>query len=254
MLSCKVTDAINLSGNFMARRCWANPLGGCGSLSREHVVSRSVIASVCGCPLVVSGFPILPAGRIGINSLTANILCREHNSALSVLDSVAATLIAFLRKARDPGPHQVELDGELLERWLLKTMINVLVAGWADGRRWSPDGRLVEAIFGKREIPAELGMSMVERISQARGDDGVSLTFLWAGAGESERVPIGAHFCVEGLTLFMPLHAHALAAARRDCGSGVHLESHLHRPALIRVDRNKGEAMLARLRWGVLRS
>ncbi len=70
-------------------QCWAASLGGCHpEQSREHLVSASLWG---GNPIDVIGFPWCrhTPKRVGVGSLTAKILCRSHNSALSPLDGAA---------------------------------------------------------------------------------------------------------------------------------------------------------------------
>ena len=64
------------------RSCWAATLGGCGTkLSREHLVSAVLWT---GPTVIVSGLPWCKDApkTVGVESITARILCRGHNSAL----------------------------------------------------------------------------------------------------------------------------------------------------------------------------
>jgi hypothetical protein len=65
-------------------------------LSAEHYISKSVLQAI-GDTVAVSGVPLLSDGQekeVGINSLTAKILCSRHNSALSLLDSAVGTFFS----------------------------------------------------------------------------------------------------------------------------------------------------------------
>ena len=69
--------------------CWASSLGDCGGgISREHLVSESIFPNQS---IYVQGMDwCLDAPKlVRIESLTAKILCRDHNSRLSELDAVA---------------------------------------------------------------------------------------------------------------------------------------------------------------------
>jgi hypothetical protein len=60
-------------------------------ISAEHYVSKSVLEAF-GKNIVIEGTPWLSVGEkreVGINSLTAKILCKRHNSALAPLDHEA---------------------------------------------------------------------------------------------------------------------------------------------------------------------
>ena len=70
--------------------CWAHELGDCrGGQSGEHHVSASLFPTTK--VLLVKGFPwcMDEHKTVGLPSLTANILCRHHNSALSPFDEAA---------------------------------------------------------------------------------------------------------------------------------------------------------------------
>lgn len=101
-----------------------------------------------GTTVAVSGVPWLPDGEekeIGINRLTARILCCRHNSALSPLDSAAG---AFFERAQEievdlqrrflSRKHSfVIMSGEALELWMLKLACGLFYSknATADGAR-----------------------------------------------------------------------------------------------------------------------
>src|SRR5262249_24033085 len=69
------------------RTCWAAILGGCdGPLTGEHLFSKGLFS---GKSVQVQGnlWKSSKPKAIGINSLTANILCRKHNNALAPVDA-----------------------------------------------------------------------------------------------------------------------------------------------------------------------
>jgi len=99
-------------------------------LSAEHYVSKSVLELI-GDTTAIDGTPWLAQGerrKIGINNLTARILCRRHNTSLSALDSVAGqfakrflTILEELtRRYLSRKQSMVLLSGEALELWMLK--------------------------------------------------------------------------------------------------------------------------------------
>jgi hypothetical protein len=96
----------------------------------------------------VSGLPWLPSGeskKIGFNELVAKCLCREHNSALSPLDSAAALFFDALRKAdlNRSGPAFVRIvSGHDIERWMLKTLF-----AFAHSKNLAADGIRLEPSF-----------------------------------------------------------------------------------------------------------
>src|SRR5882672_6826080 len=109
--------------------CWAKSLGDCeGKLSREHLISKSLFD---GAEIQVFGLPWCPPeGKvIGIDGLAAKILCRLHNNRLSEVDQAGGEVFKkikrFLGKVKSNPREKIKVDGSLLERWLLKTAINI---------------------------------------------------------------------------------------------------------------------------------
>jgi hypothetical protein len=105
-------------------------------MSGEHFLSRALMRLVEADDggVFVSGFSWQkdPAQRerFGINSLVANVLCRKHNSQLSDLDSEALSLVRLIERsnAKEAGFFLDTIDGDLLERYLLKVLCGVLAS------------------------------------------------------------------------------------------------------------------------------
>jgi hypothetical protein len=98
--------------------------------------------------VAVRGIPRLPDGEekeIGINSLTARILCCRHNSALSPLDSAAGAFFEKLqaievdlqRRSLSRKHSFILMSGEALELWMLKLACGLFYSkiAAADGAR-----------------------------------------------------------------------------------------------------------------------
>lgn len=190
------------------RQCWAQSLGGCDTLSREHVISRSIFASACDCPTLVEGMHRLPNGHLAESALTAKILCKKHNSDLSPLDAEAGKLAdLLLSSARGNEIGRPELDGSLIERWAFKTLINGLAAGWSDRRKWIPSEQIVRYIFGQNGIPAGCGLYSVDGdSSDLPNPQDVSVAALWSGTNPITKLCVGGHIRVHGLRLFVAIH------------------------------------------------
>jgi hypothetical protein len=119
--------------------------------------------------------------RIGIASLTQKMLCRDHNSGLSHVDTEGKKLFVAIGDAADLAyrrsrqvPHRrwkpvrFVVDGLLIERWFLKTTINVVIAQecracWAltnaPVREVPP--LLVDAAFGRFTFARPMGLYAV---------------------------------------------------------------------------------------------
>jgi hypothetical protein len=136
---------------------------------------------------MVQGFKwcLNQAQSIGLSNLVAKILCKNHNSALSALDAAALDAFNVFREAirlnqvreklRKPAAHwnvqQMMINGPLLERWFLKTLINLSFGGdWpiASTVKGIPSRELVEVAFGKRKF--ESGGGFVSSCSCWRSD------------------------------------------------------------------------------------
>ena len=116
---------------FAHERCYLNVTRDCSSqLSREHYVSRTVLEKL-GEIIAISGAHWIESGctfQTSVESLTAKILCKRHNEALSPLDSEAgiffgALLNAFVdldRKTLSKKRTFHLASGEALELWFLK--------------------------------------------------------------------------------------------------------------------------------------
>lgn len=165
--------------------CWASTLGGCSAkLSREHLVSESLWL---GSTLKVTGFPWCKGEwrEISVSSFTSKILCRHHNTSLSEVDVAGRDLFVSLRRAGevhmqrslDPTKgwpfQQRQVIGPLIERWFLKTAINLILSldigeiMWPAGERGAkPPFLLVQAAYGQKKLQAPMGLYTPAEIGQ----------------------------------------------------------------------------------------
>lgn len=119
------------------KACWASCLGNCtNKITREHLVSQNLFLND---EMTVEGFPWCKGKpvKIGLASLTAKILCRQHNGDLSEIDVAGGRAFDAFREARrlanirEKKPKyrwsivRVTIDGRGFERWCLKTLINL---------------------------------------------------------------------------------------------------------------------------------
>jgi len=113
-------------------RCYLGSTSDCSAdISAEHYVSQSVLELIADRALLVGGFPWLPSDQrreISIRSLTANILCARHNSALSPLDNIAGEFAREFKSIRELSQRRslsrknklILISGEAFELWMLK--------------------------------------------------------------------------------------------------------------------------------------
>jgi len=130
-------------------KCYMRELGSCdGPISGEHLISESIIHLLAqDGNFTVSGLPWIPNGEfkaIGPKSLTANCLCRNHNSRLSPLDEAARRFFAALMECleRETAPTTFIASGHDIERWLLKTL-----KAMAESDNLTSDGHKLSGAF-----------------------------------------------------------------------------------------------------------
>ncbi len=109
---------------------------------------------------------------MGVGSLTANILCKVHNNRLSHYDAAGLAMYeamdAIDDETRNPvmGDATRIVDGDALERWMLKTFIGGYVSGNfrlpADdsmkGLLEPPPLEMLKILYEDRSFPAGQGL------------------------------------------------------------------------------------------------
>ena len=140
----------------------------------EHYVSECVFPDQ---PIFVQGLDwcLDTPKNIRIESLTAKILCRDHNSALSELDSAAGRAFQAMQdyatttrdRAQMPyvnwAPKHFTIDGPRLERWCLKTLLNFsfgrkLMIGAGSHEPGKVPIELVRVTFGLEQFSGGQGL------------------------------------------------------------------------------------------------
>jgi hypothetical protein len=143
-------------------------------MSGEHTVTKGLFTDDL---VVVQGLSWCKDGpkTIGLSSLTRKILCTHHNSKLSLVDDAAIAAFNAFRKSvrltdirekikeRRWSVVRLPVDGDKLERWFLKTLINITVGGKEKIGRKSdtpgePSSDLVEIAFGIRKFVPNAGL------------------------------------------------------------------------------------------------
>jgi len=171
------------------RHCWAARLGECSTkITREHIITEGVFP---GGEIFVQGFPwcLNEPVKIGLANLTAKVLCARHNSQLSDVDMAgidtvkafqqANQLIDFRNRYRRTAwtRKQFKIDGPKLERWFLKTLINMAFRGErrigsGSTEVGQPSLDLVETAFGLRQFSDWAGLYAVGAVGDQNPTDG----------------------------------------------------------------------------------
>jgi hypothetical protein len=168
--------------NFM-NDCWAACLGDCSDkISREHIISANLFPSD---KIMVQGLSFCrnEPKEIGLAALTKKILCTRHNRDLSEIDAAAGESMNTLREAtrlsnvrverkiRYPRVIRYKIHGPSLERWFLKTFINVVYKqtypiGSPAAKLWVPSADLVEIAFQRKSFNAKAGLYFLGELGE----------------------------------------------------------------------------------------
>lgn len=169
-------------------KCWAASCGGCGDgPSREHLLSNCLFPDGV---VRVKGFDwcMDETKTVGVNGLARQILCKKHNSALSDTDAEAKKAVDLFQRSVQPlsgsSISSNKVDGHRLERWLLKTAINLAYGGkWHIGVGMHgsapglPPPYLIDVAFGKLPFSHKMGAHFLVPKKETFHDLGAILTF-----------------------------------------------------------------------------
>ncbi|MBA4191774.1 MAG: hypothetical protein C0467_27660 [Planctomycetaceae bacterium] len=122
-------------------KCFAQHLGECeGEIEKEHPVSECVLLAVSGgkSTIFVRGRPSQKEGEvreIPIPNIVSHVLCAKHNRALTDFDAAGGkfaegmeamnALLGDTKASFDT----FEVDGDALERWMLKVLYGAVFGG-----------------------------------------------------------------------------------------------------------------------------
>lgn len=230
-------------------------------MSGEHVVSNAIFKAGCSCPIIIEGVKRIREGAPTRGAEKSNILCRRHNSLLSPLDVTIGKIARFQADANDKNfQGSLIIGGELLERWLLKTVINSAAAGWAAPVKWRPSPSIARAIFGLEPIPDRLGLYSVDGVDPAhRPSGGVTFTPIHMSTPRG-KILAGAYVAIHGMPLLASLHTDLteMLEAGYIPNLTTHFSpdglKHLYHPGAIVMSRKEGDPVFVGLSWnGLLR-
>lgn len=126
--------------------CYARALGGCcKQVVREHYISKGILKHIPDRKIPQSksvlvqnlSFQEKPDSLqpIGVNNLIAKILCKVHNNLLSKYDAAGLLMYKAMDAIDDETRTPIRktsvhiVNGDLLERWILKSFIGGLYGG-----------------------------------------------------------------------------------------------------------------------------
>jgi len=119
-------------------KCYARILGNCSKkISNEHFISKCILEKLGKYHRISNvgwfsrdiNFKEIPAG-----SMKAKVLCKRHNDLLSYLDNEAnnffSELINALNDNKNYKYHEANINGDYLERWMMKAFLGALSSGY----------------------------------------------------------------------------------------------------------------------------
>jgi hypothetical protein len=134
--------------------CYANDDSNCSTkISKEHFLSAALLRRLQQNKKVkVAGLSWQEPKTFGlfpIGSLGANILCRDHNGALSSLDDSILRFVDAIH-AIDQEPHSRRecFSGADIERWMLKYLVGLTCSG---NTRGILEPYWIDILFGRSE-------------------------------------------------------------------------------------------------------
>jgi len=116
------------------KMCWANNTDCKGELTKEHVVSSSILSYLGPLNFDKQN----KRYRLGKGSYVIKNLCEYHNRMLSKYDNEALRFFSGVHKLtsgleedyleeNEVGQKILRVDGRLLEKWFAKTMFNAMI-------------------------------------------------------------------------------------------------------------------------------
>jgi len=196
---------------------------------------------------------------VGLSAVASKILCRKHNSELSAVDSQGIVAIRALDGSAPAlgSESQTLVNGEIFERWLLKTAINVsygsslvLGVGMADSQPGIPPPYLLAVVFG--------GLAFSHRMGAYFLIPACDFKFR---SGEITVIPIhkdgqigGFYFHLRGVDLFLSLLPGSHPPTLRELGP-TSLPQHIldaephYRSSSIITSTNDGPPLQIRFSW-----
>jgi hypothetical protein len=131
--------------------CYMAATDGCDTkISGEHLISEGVLKILAEKQIELSGMPWLKGQKKmpGFGALTANCLCRRHNSLMSPLDNAGAKLFEAIQKCGTTENGRgllFLLSGHDVERWMLRSLAIFGVSG-----NFAIDGAVIDQNFVDR--------------------------------------------------------------------------------------------------------
>lgn len=255
--------------------CWAKCIGGCkGPITGEHIVTEGIWK---GDEIGVFGLPWCRSRHefIGVGNFTKNMLCKQHNSDFSPVDvGGIAAFDTFRQVAKVHNQRALniesgfrtgrfdvctyEFNGPLLERWFLKTLINMEMAGDQNlpiGPYLNEPGpacELVEAAYGRRTLEGNAGLYFLAGLGQTvKMEERINYMGLVSQSPHGEHVT-GAGFVFYGFRFLLLLDPSSKPETLNEVSPSDGTSKHvplIHRPLQLLVTVNDSPSQEINVTW-----
>ena len=125
--------------NYSHPKCYANTTNNCSTkISGEHIISDNILKLFeYNKTVKLTGLPWIEHKEFNLlsrNSLVANILCTDHNEALSPYDTEAGKLFRCIKEydndfnKSDSKNEHLKFNGHHIEKWMLKIVCGLIAS------------------------------------------------------------------------------------------------------------------------------
>lgn len=187
-------------------KCYAYGLHSCSKqMSREHYISKSILKKfgkieTSGIPWVKNASE-LPAENLFIT----NKLCENHNKHLSEIDKKFSQFFDHAEILHKVPNISFSIDGQILERWLLKLILGLESTGNLRSLEISSSERMhfLRCLFGFEELDGERGLYVHYRVSdKIKIERDITFQIL-----ENNTKIAGIYISICGLRFYLTLHS-----------------------------------------------
>lgn len=227
-------------------KCYARALEDCDQkISREHYFSKGLMRAYAHSRAPSNTIRLIRPNRVDTElptdqALQSNILCRRHNSSLSVLDVTAERLFRAIHEGTKLAPtyNCRVVFGANVELWILKVLCGSFAA---EGLEVPVDW--LRLLFGYRGLPVACGLYMQIPVNE-------TIRSAWSvdfGIYRDDLGTSGAEVSLCGVRLILDLRGQLQVHRATDLGS-----MKVYRPNGIWFDHSRATTFYLWLEWGEL--
>ncbi|TGK92799.1 hypothetical protein [Leptospira levettii] len=195
-------------------KCYASILNNCSNIqSKEHIFSRNIFSE----KIALQGFPwcLNEPKEIGIDSAVARILCTTHNKLLINFDSAAGNFFRLMQefsnheakmKARNYSFYEKKrynINGYLLEKWFVKTLLNILFYQNFEANHNINLEYLLEILYNGKNFENPYGLSIMVAYGSSIGTQ--DSIFIVPTISQITKEIVGALFKFRGIKFFLKI-------------------------------------------------